>query len=462
MSEDTLFKEFDAVSVKAWKQQIQVDLKGADYNDTLVWDSPDGIKVKPMYHSDDLGNNDPLQITNVSHWYIGQHIYAGDAEKANKKAQNVLNRGAESIVFIIPSKSIQIETLLNGIDLTVTPIYFELQFLSTDFINHIKDFATGKSANIYINIDIVGNLARSGNWFQSMDKDHMILNQVMVPNESAKGIHILSVDLSLYQNAGASRVQQLAYAMAHANEYLNHLKNNKLNSSKGITFKVSVDGNYFFEISKLRALRQLWTTLATAYGINADCNIIAVPTRRNKTLYDYNVNLLRTTTECMSAVLGGANTVCNLAYDSVYHKDNEFGERIARNQLLILKEESYLDKVFNPANGSYYIESITQQLAEKALVLFKNIEAGGGFLKQLKNHTIQKKIKENAIKERQRFSNSEEILVGSNAYINESDKMKDELELYPFVKKNPRKTLLEPIVEKRLTEALEQKRLDHE
>ncbi|MCK5441232.1 MAG: methylmalonyl-CoA mutase subunit beta [Maribacter sp.] len=462
MSKDSLFKEFDAVSVKAWKQQIQVDLKGADYNDTLVWDSPDGIKVKPMYHSDDLDNNDPLQITNVPHWYIGQHIYAGDAEKANKKAQNVLNRGAESIVFSIPSKSIQIETLLNGIDLTATPIYFELQFLSTDFINHIKDFVTGKSANFYLNIDIIGNLARSGNWFQSMDKDHMILNQVMAPNESTKGIHILSVDLSLYQNAGASRVQQLAYAMAHANEYLNHLKNNNLNSSKGITFKVSVDGNYFFEISKLRALRQLWATLATAYGINADCNIIAVPTRRNKTLYDYNVNLLRTTTECMSAVFGGANTVCNMAYDSVYHKDNEFGERIARNQLLILKRESYLDKVINPANGSYYIESITQQLAEKALVLFKNIEAGGGFLKQLKNHTIQKKIKENAAKELQRFSNSEEILVGSNAYINDSDKMKDELELYPFVKKNPRKTLLEPIVEKRLTEALEQKRLDHE
>ena len=172
--------------------------------------------------------------------------------------------------------------------------------------------------------------------------------------------------------------------------------------------------------------------------------------------------MLRTTSECMSAVLGGANTICNLAYDAVYHKTNEFGERIARNQLLILKHESYFNMVNNPTDGSYYIESITNQLSEKALELFKNIENNGGFLKQLKAGTIQRKIKESASIERRQFENGEEILLGTNKYPNPSDKMKHELEIYPFIKTNPRKTLIEPIIEQRLSEHLEQKRLKNE
>jgi methylmalonyl-CoA mutase len=160
--------------------------------------------------------------------------------------------------------------------------------------------------------------------------------------------------------------------------------------------------------------------------------------------------------------LGGANTVCNLAYDGIYHKTNEFGERIARNQLLILKHESYFDKVNNPSDGAYYIESLTEQLAEKALQLFKDIEANGGFLKLLKDGNIQRKIKESAEKEQEQFENNEAILLGTNKHINPTDIMKNELELYPFVKTNPRKTLIEPIIERRLAETLEQKRLNDE
>lgn len=268
----------------------------------------------------------------------------------------------------------------------------------------------------------------------------------------------MGTDVGLYQNAGANITQQLAYALAHANEYLNHFKSKTGN----IVFNISVGGNYFFEIAKLRALRLLWKSLAAEYEIEMDCIILVQPSKRNKTLYDYNVNMLRTTTECMSAALGGANTVCNLAYDSIYHKDNEFGERIARNQLLVLKKESYFDAVQNPAEGAYYIESLTHQLAEKALELFKNIEAKGGFLSQLKTHSIQKKIKESANKEQQLFNDGNEVLVGTNKYLNSNDRMKSELELFPFVKTNPRKTLLEPIIEKRLAETLEQKRVKDE
>ena len=172
--------------------------------------------------------------------------------------------------------------------------------------------------------------------------------------------------------------------------------------------------------------------------------------------------MLRSTTEAMSSILGGADAVCNMPYDALYHKSNEFGERISRNQLLILKAESYFDLVSNPADGAYYIESITQELASKALALFKQIETGGGFIKQLHQGTIQKKIKENAATEQELFDNGTISLVGTNKHPNPADLMKENLELFPFLKKNPRKTLIQPITPIRLAEAIEQERLSHE
>jgi methylmalonyl-CoA mutase len=253
-------------------------------------------------------------------------------------------------------------------------------------------------------------------------------------------------------------VQQIAYGLAHVNEYLNRIEV----INKPLVFEISVGTNYFFEIAKLRAFRLLFNLIAKEYSPDLNCHFLVSPTKRNKTLYDYNVNMLRTTTECMSAILGGADTIANLPYDTLYHKDNEFGDRIARNQLLILKEESYFDKINNPSDGSYYIESITTQLAEKALALFKNIEANGGFLKQLNEGIIKRKIQESADTEQELFDAGKEILLGTNKHTNKNDKMKNDLELFPFVKIKARKTLITPIIERRLAEKLEQERLKNE
>lgn len=451
----SLFNEFEPVSAKAWKQKIQADLKGADYNETLVWNSLEGISVKPFYHDDEYNKFPNASSTKATAWKICQSIFVANTEKSNAKAIDTLQRGAESIKFIIPTSEVSIETLLQNIDLTSTPIHFELNFISKEFIKNLV--ALSSKAKIYINTDIIGNLAKTGNWFTNLKEDHSVLEAIIKNTGGLKSS--LSIDVSLYQNAGATIVQQLSYALAHANEYLNHFDGEIQNN---ITFNVSVGSNYFFEIAKLRALRLLWKTLASEYGIKSDCHIIATPSKRNKTLYDYNINMLRTTTECMSAILGGADTICNLPYDAIYHKDNEFGERIARNQLLILKHESYFNTVNNPADGSYYIEKLTQQFSEKGLSLFKDIESNGGFLKQLKEGTIQRKIKESAALEQEQIDNGELILLGSNKHQNLNDKMANELELYPFVKTNPRKTLIEPIIEKRLAEKLEQERLKNE
>ncbi len=449
---EQLLNEFESVSSKQWKQQIQYELNGADYNDTLVWESLEGIKVKPFYHNDEFKSKYSINTPNA--FKILQNIFVHDITLSNKRALAVLNRGAESIRFTIKNEKVCIEDLMQNLPFEKTLYFFYLPFLSIDFVNKISAFTSKNKANIVIQIDPIGQLCKDGNWFQNLEKDFEKLNYISEKTNNS----FLTIASEIYQNAGANMVQQLAFTLAHVNEYFNRISY----INQPITIEVAVGTNYFFEIAKLRALRLLFTTLASAYNHSLDCHIIATPTKRNKTLYDYNINMLRTTTECMSAIIGGANTIANLPYDSLYHKDNEFGDRIARNQLLILKNESYFDKVNNPADGAYYIESLTEQLAEKALLLFKDIEANAGFIKQLIEGTIQKKIQESAIKEQELFNDGKEILVGTNKYPNKNDKMKHDLELYPFVKQKPRKTLITPIIEKRIAEKMEQERLSQE
>ena len=460
---DFLFEDFDEVSAKQWKQKIQYDLKGADYNETLVWQSPEGIHVKPFYHQDDFEEEFQPIPGQPKSWRIAQKIFIDDEKIANNIALDAAERGAEAIIFSA-AEEFDPKTVFKNFPFETVSIYFNLTFLSEAFYNKLIKFFSDLPANsegkaiVYYNIDLIGNLARTGNWFHNLKKDHEILDSIFEKNPSQ---NLLSVDASLYQNAGANTVQQLAYALAHVNEYLNHIAT-ETKQPLSLTFKLATGPNYFFEIAKIRALRKLYATLAKEYVTTETCHIIATPSKRNKTLYDYNVNLLRSTTECMSAILGGADTVCNLPYDALYHKSNEFGERIARNQLLILKHESYFDTVSNPVDGTYYIESLTDELAEKALQLFKEIEKGGGFLQQLKDGTIQKKIKESAEKEQQLFDSGELKLLGTNYHPNKNDRMKGDLELFPFVKHNPTKTLIAPIVEKRLSEITEQERLKTE
>jgi methylmalonyl-CoA mutase len=445
------------ISSKQWKQRIQFELNGADYNETLVWNSPEDIQVKPFYHKDEFVGFSSIQ-TKASEFRICQNIFVHDLEKSILRAIDSINRGAESIRFTIEDENTDVTKLLETLPLENLTIYFNLTFLSIDFVKKIDAIAKEKKARIYSNLDPIGQLAKDGNWFTTKEKTNFdTINELFKCNPS--GISgLISIDGSLYQNAGANMTQQIAYSLAHANEYFNRITT----LNKPFVFEIAVGTNYFFEIAKLRALRMLFHLIAKEYHPDLECHILVSPTKRNKTIYDYNVNMLRTTTECMSAILGGADAIANLPYDALYHKDNEFGDRIARNQLLILKHESYFDKVNNPADGSYYIENMTHQLAEKALTLFKDIEANGGFLKQLNEGIIKRKIQESADKEQQLFDAGKEVLLGTNKYPNKNDRMKDELELFPFVKMKPRKTLISPIIEKRLAEKMEQEKLKEE
>jgi len=451
-----LFNDFAPVSAKEWKQKIQFELKGADYNETLIWNTPENIKVKPFYDKEDL--KEVISVaTKASEFKICQTIFVHDINKSIARALDSLNRGAESLCFTIEDEKIDIAKLLEKLPLENTSVFFHLGFISIDFVQKLETIAKAKKATIYCNIDPIGQLAKEGNWFTTHEKNNFDTLNNLIKNNSS--LSLISVNSALYQNAGANIVQQIAYTLAHANEYFNHIETT---TPQTMVLEIAVGTNYFFEIAKLRAIRLLFNIIASEYNQNWTCHLIVTPTKRNKTLYDYNVNMLRTTTECMSAILGGADTIVNLPYDALYHKDNEFGDRIARNQLLILKNESYFDKVNNPSDGSYYIESLTQQLADKALALFKDIEANGGFLKQLNEGIIKRKIQESADKEQDLFDAGKEILLGTNKHANKDDRMKHDLELFPFVKIKPRKTLITPIIEKRLAEKIEQERLEKE
>lgn len=300
-----LFTNFAPVSAKEWKQKIQFELKGADYNETLIWNSPDDIKVKPFYDKEDV--KEVISVTTeASEFKICQNIFVHDINKSIERALDSLARGAESIRFSIEDETIAIEKLLEKLPLESTPIFFHLNFISIDFVQKIESIATKRKATIYCNIDPIGQLAKEGNWFTTSEKNNFETLNNLVKRDNA--LSLISVNGALYQNSGATIVQQIAYTLAHANEYFNHIE---LSKPQTMVLEIAVGTNYFFEIAKLRAIRLLFNLIAKEYNQNWNCHLVVTPTKRNKTLYDYNVNMLRTTTECMSAILGGANTIAN-------------------------------------------------------------------------------------------------------------------------------------------------------
>lgn len=453
-----LFNEFDAVSAKAWKQKIQVDLNGADYNSTLIHKTDEGIDIKPFYHADD--QDDTFSLPQTESWLVTEKLYLEHVDISVENAIDVIQRGAESLWIVIPEAKMNKLNFFKALKDHDTPLFIECLFSDVDFFNALNNLLEDQNQHILLGLDPVGQLASSGNWFKNQKQDIKDLLDVSYLKGFENHIHI---DARLYQNSGGLITQQLAYTLAHLNEYLNVFYNSDqtLNDLK-VNITIAQGSHYFFEIAKLKALRWLIQNLAKEYDIGIDLNLIAEPTKRNTTLYDYNMNMLRSTTACMSAILGGANWINNLAYDEIFHKRNEFGERISRNQLLILKQESYFDKVINPVDGCYYIERLVKELSENALTIFKSIERGNGLIHQLFEGKIQKKIKESAEKEQQKFNTKELTLVGTNKYQNPEDSLGNQLELFPFLKHHQRKTLIEPILEIRLAEPFEKQRLEDE
>ena len=459
MKTNELFRGFRPVSAQEWKLALQAGLKGGDYNQLLTWTSPEGIHIKPFYTREDLPEGGPAEVSSPGTWQIGCLLDPEGPEPGQQAAQ-ALEGGVDAWVAALPAGTRGWPEWLLQLPSWPESVWLEavdLQGLDC------AGLPEGLQSRTQLLIDPIGHLAATGNWVHGMEADLEGLPEVAARAASAGVTVRLQVGAHTYQQAGANAVQELAYALAHAHEYVARAEGKPAWSgwSEGPVFRVAIGGDYFTDIAKLRALRRGWSLLAQSYGLPGHCQILALPSLRNKTLYDYNTNMLRTTLECMAAVLGGADLICNRPYDALYHLPNEFADRIARNQLLLLRHEAHLDRVANPADGSYYLESLTDQLGRKALDLFKSIEQGGGLLAQLKAHTLQKKIRQSAEKEQEAFDSGARVLVGSNRYPNPADRMKDERQR-PAKGKAGGKKLLEPLPLRRLAEAYETKRLHDE
>lgn len=237
-----LFNEFEKVSSKEWKQKIQFELKGADYNDTLVWESLEGIKVKPFYHHDEVENVNHVS-TKVSEFKILQDIFVFDVEKSNKKAIKSIERGAESIRFTIENENVDFEKLMANLPLANTNYHIELKFLSLNYIENINRFASKSNSSVFLHVDPIHQLASDGNWFSNLESDFKIINSINLLNLKSS----ITIKSGIFQNAGANMVQQIAYTLAHINEYFNRISK----ISNTITIEVAIGTNYFFEIAKL-------------------------------------------------------------------------------------------------------------------------------------------------------------------------------------------------------------------
>lgn len=412
--EQKLFTEFPEITKNDWLAQVTKDLKGKNFDDTLVWHSLENFYIQPYYSKEDL---DSLPLTEIqaaqknkktASWQNRPLVKYTNEKETNSLVISYLQRGSDAVNIDFLNtdiKQVDLVKLLNTIKLSDTPIFFtthqgtELLTNLSKFIHYLPKggLQVDVIANSFIKTSLEGNKLT----WESTKK-------AVIETEQFPNFQVLSVSSHVFHNAGANAVQELAFMIASAVENLDKLTDLGLLAKQVINkleFSVSVGTNYFVEIAKLRALRYLWSKILESYNCASfihDCQIhCQTSSFYDSTLSPY-TNMLRATTEAMSAVVGGCDALTVLAYDSVISEQNsELGERIARNVSILMREEAYLDKTIDPSAGSYYIENLTYQLSAEAWKLFQQVENLGGisaafeqgFITQEINQSYEAKVK---------------------------------------------------------------------
>lgn len=452
-----LLAEFPPVTTEKWMEKITADLKGADFSKKLVWKTNEGFDVMPFYRAEDIetlknteaipGKFPFVRGTKANNdWYVRQDIVVENVDEANKKALDVLNKGITSLGFKISYQDLSssyIQSLLKGIAADCVELNFSIcTDHAAELAGILVAYFQSKGYDLVklhgsINFDAMNAMLLRG---KEYDKASIVSMAKAIIDAIAPlpFYRVMGVNATTLSNAGAYIAQELGYALAWGNQYLSLLVEAGVDTSlaaKKIKFNFGVGGNYFMEIAKFRAAKLLWALIVDAYqpicrrpncdntenGIckcAARIRIHAQTSEFNKTVYDANVNMLRTQTEAMSASLGGVDSLTVLPYDSVYKKSDDFSERIARNQQLLLKEESNFDKVADPASGSYYIETLTNEIAQQAWKLFLEVEENGGFYAAIVAGNVQKAIKKTASTRLKNVSSRREVLLGTNQFPN--------------------------------------------
>ena len=440
---EKLLTEFQAPTTQEWLDKIQVDLKGADFEKRLVWRTNEGFTVQPFYRREDVlklktpealpgefpfvrGNKKDNNI-----WYIRQDIVADDAKAANAKAKDVLNKGIDSLGFRIPGDKVNaefVETLLDGICCDIVEVNFNTCKRHTLELAQLLVAYFEKKG--YDKEKVVGSVD-----FDPMEK--MVMKgkdvtpilatapQLIETLKDYPNFRCITVNSEALNNAGAYIVQELGYALAWGNEYLQQLVDAGVDvdlAAKKIKFNMGVSENYFMELAKFRAARMLWAQIVKQYEPKCDCAcqmiVNATTSCYNQTLFDSYVNLLRSQTEAMSAALGGVHSMVVVPFDATYEVPTDFSERIARNQQLLLKEECHFGQIVDPGAGSYYIEYLTDSLAVEAWKIFLKVEDEGGFLAAVKAGSIQDDINATNAKRHGDAAKRKEFILGTNQFPN--------------------------------------------
>ena len=444
---EKLFTEFQAPTTQEWLDKIEVDLKGADFQKRLVWRTNEGFNVQPFYRREDvlkLKTPDALpgefpfvrgNHKNTNVWYIRQDIKVEYAKAANEKALDILNKGIDSLGFKVPGSMVNaetVETLLDGIRCDIVEVNFntckrhtlELAQLLVAYFEkkgYDKEKVVGS-----IDFDPMEKIVMKGKDVTSMLSVTPQLVELFKDYPNFRCITVNTVSLN---NAGAYIVQELGYALAWGNEYLNQMTEAGVDvdlAAKKIKFNMGISENYFMELAKFRAARMLWAQIVKQYEPKCDCAckmiVNAVTSTYNQTLFDSYVNLLRSQTEAMSAALGGVHSMVVVPFDATYEVPTDFSERIARNQQLLLKEECHFGEVVDPGAGSYYIEHLTDSLAVEGWKIFLKVEEEGGFLAAIKAGTVQDDINATNVKRHGDAAKRKEFLLGTNQFPNFTEK----------------------------------------
>ena len=446
-NKEKLFTEFTAPTTQEWLDKIEVDLKGADFQKRLVWRTNEGFNVQPFYRREDLANlktPDALpgefpfvrgNKKDSNGWYVRQNIKVDDPKEANKKALDILNKGIDSLGFKLSGKMVSkdtVEALLEGIYCDIVEVNFatcphhslELAEILVEYFQK-KGFDKEKVVGS-IGFDPIRAMVMKGKEVASLLEVAPKLVEVF---KDYPNFRCIAVSSDALNNAGAYIVQELGYALAWGNEYLQQLTDAGVDvdlAAKNIKFDMGVSENYFMEIAKFRAARLLWAQIVKQYEPKCDCAckmvVNATTSTYNQTLFDSYVNLLRSQTEAMSAALGSVHSMVVVPFDAPYEEATDFSERIARNQQLIIKEESHFDRIVDPGAGSYYIEHLTDALATEAWKLFLKVEEEGGFLAAVKAGTVQDDINATNVKRHGDAAKRKEFLLGTNQFPNFTEK----------------------------------------
>jgi methylmalonyl-CoA mutase len=421
-----IFDGFSAITRDEWIKQIEKELKGKSI-ESLNWKISDTLILKPFYLADDLSRNtNDVRISIAQQREICEYIIVENIQKANKRALSALMRGANALHFNCINAEISIEffeQLLNEIQWPYIQIHFTIN-QGVAFVNYLYDWCKKNNLNSNelkgsICFDVYHREMLKG--ITADEKDFKLF--ISSVKELFPGLSNLCINATSYLNAGANTIQELAYTSSQVNEYLNLLDNeNLLKQINSIQIQIAVGSNYLVEIAKLRALRILIASIIEKYNLQIDFKIHAFTATINKSHKDAYNNMLRATTEAMSAIVGGANQISVLPYDDITAETTEFSERIARNISLILSEESYLDKVIDPAAGSYMLEILTNELSKQSWEKFCSIEDKGGWYKILKNGELIKDIESHAEKLIEQYKEGKKVLIGVNKYPNKDDK----------------------------------------